>query len=348
MIAVAGAGMVAGAIVVSYGLPAIILGVLWPTIEVGRFTVLNYRGVLVAPALWIVFPLWALGVVALRMSLYFYPVDVTGVLEPSGVFRGLQAILPLSSMVTVALGALVFGVIDDVWGGKDAKGFRGHVGSLFRGQLTTGGLKLLGIGLVSLLAAIYTALSEGLASGGVSGPSVFAIAVTAVLGTLLIALSANTVNLADLRPGRALKVGLVLLVFALLSTLVLCVRAHVPVVGTLLALVLVGVILAGPMLAVWPYDVSERGMLGDAGANALGALLGYVIFVGLAPAATQGVGPAIAILGVITGLLLLVNGLSERYSYSDLIERNAALRWFDRLGRPDFDEATGEPRPDDA
>ncbi len=161
MTAIAAIGMIAAAIVAAYGLPAMTLGALWPTIEAGRFTVLNYRGVLVAPALWIAFPVWALGVVALRLSLYFYPVDVTGVLEPSGVFRGLQAILPLSSMVSVALGAMVFGIIDDVWGGKDAKGFRGHVGSLARGQMTTGGLKLLGIGVVAFLAAVYTSLSGG-------------------------------------------------------------------------------------------------------------------------------------------------------------------------------------------
>ncbi len=89
-------------------------------------------------------------------------------------------------------------------------------------------------------------------------------------------------------------------------------------------------------------------MLGDAGANALGALLGYVIFVGLAPAASAGMGPALAILGVVAGLLLLVNGLSERYSYSELIERNALLRWLDRLGRPSFEEASREPNPDES
>lgn len=348
MTAIAAIGMIAAAIVAAYGLPAMTLGALWPTIEAGRFTVLNYRGVLVAPALWIAFPVWALGVVALRLSLYFYPVDVTGVLEPSGVFRGLQAILPLSSMVSVALGAMAFGIIDDVWGGKDAKGFRGHVGSLARGQMTTGGLKLLGIGVVAFLAAVYTSLSEGLAAARMSGPPVIAIAVTTLLGTLVIALSANVVNLADLRPGRALKVGFVLWVFAMLSTLVLCAQGHVPATGTAIAMVIVAVLLAGPMAAIWPYDVGERGMLGDAGANALGALLGYVIFVGLAPAASAGMGPALAILGVVAGLLLLVNGLSERYSYSELIERNAFLSRLDRLGRPSFEEAPREPNPDES
>ncbi len=347
MMVIAAIGIAAAAVVGAYGLPAMTLGVIWPTIEAGRFTVMNYRGVLVAPALWIAFPVWALGVVALRLSLYFYPVDVTGVLEPSGVFRGLQAILPLSSMVSVAIAAMVFGIIDDVWGGKDAKGFRGHVGSLAAGEMTTGGLKLLGIGLTAFIASVYTSLSEGLGATRMEGTPVFAIAVTTLLGTLVIALSANTVNLADLRPGRALKVGFVLLAFALLSTLVLCARSNVPVGGTILAVAIVGVLLGGPMLAMWPYDVRERGMLGDGGANAVGALLGYVIFVGLAPAASAGSGPALAILGIVAGLLLLVNGLAERYSYSEVIERSAALRWLDRLGRPVFDDGSDESSPDE-
>ncbi len=347
MTAIAAIGMVAAAILVAFGLPAMALGALWPTIEFGGFTVLNYRGVRIAPALWIAFPVWALGVVALWVGLHLCPFDVTGVLEPSGVFRGLQAILPLSSMVSVAIGAMVFGIIDDVWGGKDAKGFRGHVGSLARGHMTTGGFKLLGIGLVAFVAAAYASLSGGLAAARTSAPPVVAVAVTALLGTLVIALSANTVNLADLRPGRALKVGFVLLALALLSTLVLCAQERVSAGGTVLAVVLVAVLLGGPMLAMWPYDVRERGMLGDGGANAVGALLGYVIFGGLAPEASAGSGLALAILGVVAGLLLLVNGLSERYSYSELIERNGVLRRLDRLGRPTFDHDVDAPRPDD-
>jgi hypothetical protein len=171
--------------------------------------------------------------------------------------------------------------------------------------------------------------------------------VTTLLGTLVIALSANAVNLADLRPGRGLKVGFVLYVLGLLSAVALCAQARVPVGGAVLAVGLVGILLGGPLLAMWPYDVRERGMLGDAGANAVGALLGYVIFAGLAPAAAAGGGLALAVLGVVAGLLLLVNGLSERYSYSELIERNATLRWLDQLGRPRFGEVPTGPRSDD-
>ena len=67
-------------------------------------------------------------------------------------------------------------------------------------------------------------------------------------GTLLVALSANALNQLDTKPGRALKAYLV-------------------------AATAVG---APRRVAVCllPYDLREMGMLGDAGANALGALLG--------------------------------------------------------------------------
>ena len=286
--------------------------------------------------------------VVLRLGLYAYPVAAPGELEQSAFYRGIGALPPLSGVVGVAIAAMVFGIVDDVWGGKDAKGFRGHVGSLVRGRLTTGGLKLVGIGTVAFLAALVTVVFQGLYTVPISGTSVAAIALSTLLGTLVIALSANTVNLADLRPGRALKVGVLLLAFAVLSTFVLCVDRVVSPAGTALAVALVTIVLGGPMLAMWPYDVGERGMLGDAGANALGAMLGYAIFVGLTSAASERIGVETAILAVIAGLLLLVNALSERYSYSQIIERNGFLRRLDRLGRPVFDDVSVGPTPDES
>ncbi len=134
-----------------------------------------------------------------------------------------------------------------------------------------------------------------------------------------------------------MKAGSVLLVVGLLSVVALCASRHVPSDGTVLATALMAVVLAGPMVAMWPYDVHERGMLGDGGANAVGAMLGYAIFAGLAPAAANGRGAAQTVLGLIAALLLLFNGLSERVSYSEFIERHATLRWLDGLGRPSFD-----------
>ena len=75
-------------------------------------------------------------------------------------------------------------------------------------------------------------------------------------------------------------------------------------------------------LGLLPEDLAERAMLGDCGANALGAMLG---------AAAAGLPrPArIALLAGITGL----TAASEKVSFTKVIERTPALRWLDALGR---------------
>jgi len=71
-----------------------------------------------------------------------------------------------------------------------------------------------------------------------------------------------------------------------------------------------------------PEDLGERAMLGDCGANALGAMLG---------AAAAGLPrPArIALLAGITGL----TAASEKVSFTKVIEQTPALRRLDMLGR---------------
>ena len=117
-------------------------------------------------------------------------------------------------------------------------------------------------------------------------------------GALLVALAANFVNQLDTRPGRALKAYLALAPF---------VRA--PLL---------------PAVLVAPYDLREMTMLGDAGSNALGAMLGLS-----SVDRFTGRGRAIAI-AVLAGL----NLLGEARSLGELIERTPALSHLDRLGRP--------------
>ncbi len=81
--------------------------------------------------------------------------------------------------------------------------------------------------------------------------------------------------------------------------------------------------LLGPVAAVWRYDVGERGMLGDAGANPMGAVAGMLIVAGL---------PAWGVV-VYFAVMLALNLASERYSFSRLIESNAVLGRLDMLGR---------------
>ena len=66
-------------------------------------------------------------------------------------------------------------------------------------------------------------------------------------------------------------------------------------------------------------------MLGDAGANAAGALAGYML------ASSQG----IVGLGIAAVFLIVLNAASERVSYSEVIGSSRILRWLDGLGRGD-------------
>ena len=96
-----------------------------------------------------------------------------------------------AGLVAAAAGAGAFGGYDDLAGSGGRRGFRGHLGALAHGEVTTGAVKLGGIGATGLAAS-------ALLGGG-------ALDVTVNAG--LIAGGANLLNLFDLRPGRAIKVA---------------------------------------------------------------------------------------------------------------------------------------------
>ena len=190
----------------------------------------------------------------------------------------------------VAMGLV--GCADDVRGDESARGFAGHLAALARGRPTGGALKMAGGALA------------GLASGRALARGPEAVELGA-----LVALSANWVNLLDRAPGRAVKVSL-----AAGSTLCLLgAPAFRPT----------GASLTGALAACAPADLGERAMLGDAGANAAGAVLGLGLALSLGPRARRA---AIAALALLTAA-------SERWSYSRVIDAVAPLRWADRLGR---------------
>ena len=75
-------------------------------------------------------------------------------------------------------------------------------------------------------------------------------------------------------------------------------------------------------------------MLGDAGANALGAMLGAAAAIALPRPAR------VAVLAVVAGL----TAASEAVSFTKVIERTPPLRWLDMLGRrPPAMAAAGTP-----
>lgn len=200
----------------------------------------------------------------------------------------------LAAVVALSFGLL--GIVDDLVGDHGDKGFRGHLRALAGGRLTTGGLKLVGGGLVGLATAAYVADDLG----------------SLLVGAAVIALAANTANLFDRAPGRAAKVGLLAFVVLVAAT----------PGAERLGLVGVAAFL-GAVAGLLAFDLGEQLMLGDAGANPLGAVLGLGVVL------TTGVTVQLLVLLVLVG----TNVAGERVSFSAVIERTPALRALDRLGR---------------
>jgi len=244
------------------------------------------------------------------VSLTEGPVAVVAVLTGLGASVRTR---PAAAVAIAVLGAGAVGAYDDLLGTGSAKGFAGHLRALRQGQVTSGTVKILGVGLRGGVAALVL---RGGPTPAVAGLGRWAA------DTALIAATANLLNLFDLRPGRAAKVA-VLLGTGLLGTGLL----GTGLLGTGLlgaGRVEVGVgPLVGAALGCLPADLAARAMLGDCGANALGAGLGT------AAAATL---PASVRLPLLAGVVALT-AASERVSFSAVIERRPLLRWLDRLGR---------------
>ena len=206
------------------------------------------------------------------------------------VAEGLR--IPLALVVSVTVMAAA-GRWDDLRGDERPRGFSGHLGALRSGRLTGGLVKIAAGGLAGAVAGV--ALSSDLR--------------TIVEVTLLVALAANLVNLLDRAPGRAAKVWLVV---------ALPLFVWGPAVWAIGAS---GVL--GGVLRLLQWDLGERGMLGDMGANPLGAVLGLGLAVSL-----ESSGRWVAI-----AALFALNALSEKVSFSKIIESNRILQKFDRIGR---------------
>jgi hypothetical protein len=198
-------------------------------------------------------------------------------------------------LLLLAGGATVFlaGVYDDLRPGH-ARGLIGHLRQLARGRLTAGGVKLL---------------------AGVAGAALAAMAVDVSGWALLLGIPAaagatNALNLLDVAPGRALK--------AFVAAAALLTMASWRSDGAI-----VEAAGLGGALALLPLDLGERAMLGDAGAN----LLGYLVGVGLlASLSARGLGVALAV-------VLAVHIAAETVTLSRIIRAVPPLRWVDDAGR---------------
>ncbi len=205
-------------------------------------------------------------------------------------------------------GSCIFGMFDDWMDDGSAKGFKGHLRELSHGKMTTGMLKMVGIGLLSLFTAIY-----------ILEPGEQLPVLRVILSFLTMSLCANLLNLLDLRPLRATKVYVVLALLGVIAIFA-CGKAgagFLPVVCVLLAC-------AGPVIATFRFDNLEIAMLGDSGANAMGSFVGFLFAVSLPT----------WLLGVVAVLLLILNLSSEKVSFSRVIAQTPALRKIDMLFRP--------------
>ena len=181
------------------------------------------------------------------------------------------------------------GIVDDISGNKKIKGFRGHLKSLSKGKLTTGLLKALIIFFAALLVNFNYPFLE------------------MVLNTALIIFMSNFINLVDLRPGRAFKIYFILFIPAIFY----------------LQWQVIFIIQTIIFLLMASGELNEKIMLGDGGANSLGASLGFFYSINF--------GNYFKLL--LLFIIMIFNFLAEFYSFTEIIKKNKILNYIDQLGR---------------
>jgi len=217
------------------------------------------------------------------------------VLGAIGVGSETGLTLARSEMLFAVVAFAFLGMIDDLAAVGEDRGFKGHLRALRKGRVTTGLLKLVG----GAAVAVVLVATPGFKSGR-----------TLIVDAMLIALAANLGNLLDRAPGRTIKAGLI---------------AYVPI-ALVLGTAPIGIALApvmGASLGLLGDDLRERLMLGDTGANVIGAALGLAVVLGT----NSWFRLAVMI------VLLALNVAAERISFSDVIGRVGFLHAIDMWGR---------------
>ena len=180
------------------------------------------------------------------------------------------------------------GALDDLIGNRSVSGLKGHFKSLLKGELTTGGFK-------ALFGVVSVCISNDI--------------VDIIVNTLIIALSTNLMNLFDLRPGRAIKAYLVIMI-----------PIYITLTGYIKALPL---LILPNVLAYFNTDLKARGMMGDTGSNVLGISIGVLI--------AFGYGIKVRVAWLV--FLVLMHLITEKFSLTKIIEKNKVLKFIDDLGR---------------
>lgn len=231
--------------------------------------------------------------IPVSMGIVFLPMIIINGIIVTFITEKSQNLLLLFIFIFGIMTMFLAGILDDIIGNRNVSGLKGHFKSLLKGELTTGGFKALLGGFVGVVISI--AISKDI--------------IDIVINTLIIALSTNLMNLLDLRPGRAIKVY-ILIASVLFFTLI---GYH----KILLLLILPNV------LTYFKFDLKAKCMMGDTGSNVLGISIGILIVIGY------------SINVRITWLLFLIfiHILTEKYSLTKIIEKNKFLNFIDKLGR---------------
>lgn len=247
-------------------------------LEIGGLIKSNYRGMTIPVAAGIIFSA-VLAIIYVVLAVFYY------ITVEAYTYLGFISLISLA------------GLVDDVAGNRESRGFTGHFTFLFqKGQFTTGIWKA---GLGGIVAVLAAAVFSATWWDG-------------VINALLAALMTNIFNLLDVCPGRSIK-GF----FAVFLMVVLFLPSYT---ANILLYPM-----AGAVAAYGIYDLQGRAMMGDTGSNVIGLALGLAIMAG---------GNIWTRLTIVI-ILLLLHVISERFSFSKIINNNKLLFQLDRLGRRD-------------
>ncbi len=216
-----------------------------------------------------------------------------------------KCIIPSLFIVIVGFGLL--GMLDDLVAGREAGGLAGHLSRIRTGGVVSTAILKLFFGIsLSFFVSFYFWHSQGTLS--------------ALADTLILAMSANSINLLDVRPGRAVKgfaagflviyggtwIGVLFGDWAAFSPL-----THILLVPFLLW-----------TLVYARTDFRCKGMMGDTGSNVLGSALGFLVIIELS------ITNRLIILAFLIGFHLFC----EAVSLSSIIESSSFLKKIDSFG----------------
>lgn len=226
-------------------------------------------------------------------GIVYIPLFMTALLLLSVILPVLNEKCILFMFIMCCIGFI--GLLDDLVGEKKTKGIKNHIAKTLRGSLTTGFLKAAVGFMLAFIASLRISLDI----------------LDLIINSFIISLSTNTLNLLDLRPGRAVK--------SFIAASLILILSNVSKVYEFLPLVIIHVI---SWLYI-PYDLKEECMLGDTGSNILGITLGYYTVL------LQSKNGKLIILA----FLVVINVISEKISITEIIKKNRLLSYLDNLGR---------------